>query len=188
MASEPPRPSVVTSPWPEMPWNPATSTIAPCSSAPVIRCGDIRRSRALPWALSVRMPACAPVRETARSPRSWTAIAASAQDIISPARQQRVQFPRLRLGGQAVGLPGQLIGGPAHRGQAPRPPACPARRAATSRPATARSRPASPTDVPPNFHTTRLPPGRAGPWSPGRPTARVQASQGGVVGPLRLLS
>ena len=31
--------------------------------------------------------------------------------------QQRVQFPRLRLGGQAIGLPDQLVGGPAHRGQ-----------------------------------------------------------------------
>ena len=31
--------------------------------------------------------------------------------------QQRVQFPPLRLGGQAIGLPDQLVRGPAHRGQ-----------------------------------------------------------------------
>ena len=84
VASEPPRPSVVTSPWPDMPWNPATSTIAPCVQRLDDPLGDICRSRALPWASSVTIPACAPVSETARSPRSCTAIAASAQDIISP--------------------------------------------------------------------------------------------------------
>jgi hypothetical protein len=49
----------------------------------------MRRARtstifALPWAVSVTMPACEPVSEIAWCPRSWIAIAASAQETRSP--------------------------------------------------------------------------------------------------------
>ena len=39
---------------------------------------------ALPWAVSVTIPACEPVSEIASWPRSWTAIAQSAFEIRSP--------------------------------------------------------------------------------------------------------
>ena len=39
---------------------------------------------ALPWTVSVTMPACEPVSEIASCPRSWIAIAASAHEMRSP--------------------------------------------------------------------------------------------------------
>src|SRR6266576_3739347 len=58
---EPPRPSVVTS-WEsaETPWNPATSTILPASSASLMRVARTSAIFALPWTVSVTIPACEP--------------------------------------------------------------------------------------------------------------------------------
>ena len=83
-ASEPPRPSVVTSPAAETPWKPVTSTMAPRSSSSWMRCGSMPVSRALPCAWSVPIPACRPVSDTAFEPSSVTAMAASAHEIDSP--------------------------------------------------------------------------------------------------------
>ena len=82
--SEPPRPSVVTSKSVETPWKPATSTILSWSSASWIRRARTSTIFALPWTVSVTIPACEPVSEIASAPRSWIAIAASAQEMRSP--------------------------------------------------------------------------------------------------------
>jgi hypothetical protein len=58
VVSEPPRPSVVTScESAETPWNPATSTIFPASSASLMRVARTSAIFALPWTVSVTMPA-----------------------------------------------------------------------------------------------------------------------------------
>ena len=85
MVSEPPRPSVVTSLSVETPWKPATIAICPASSASCTRPRRISTMRALPWTVSVTMPACEPVNDTALRPRSLIAIETSATEIRSPA-------------------------------------------------------------------------------------------------------
>ena len=62
VVSEAPRPIVVISlvSW-ETPWNPATMTIAPVSSASRMRPGVMSMIRALPWTESVITPAWLPV-------------------------------------------------------------------------------------------------------------------------------
>ncbi|CAB4922652.1 unannotated protein [freshwater metagenome] len=66
MVSEPPRPSVVMSlvSW-LTPWNPATMTIEPSSSADRSRPGVTSMIRALPWLDVVITPACEPVNDRA---------------------------------------------------------------------------------------------------------------------------
>ena len=49
----------------ETPWKPATSTIRPASSASWIRFARTSTIFALPWTVSVTMPACEPVSEIA---------------------------------------------------------------------------------------------------------------------------
>ncbi len=68
----------------ETPWKPATRTIRSESSASWIRCAFTSTIFALPWTVSVTIPACEPVSEIASAPRSWIAIATSAQEIRSP--------------------------------------------------------------------------------------------------------
>src|SRR3954468_18701115 len=65
-------------------WKPATSTIFPASSASLMRVARTSAIFALPWTVSVTMPACEPVSEIASWPRSWTAIAQSEFEIRSP--------------------------------------------------------------------------------------------------------
>src|SRR5436190_1876878 len=84
VVSEPPRPSVVMSRSVETPWKPATRTIRFWSSASWIRCARTSTIFALPWNVSVTIPACEPVSEIASCPRSWIAIAASAHEMRSP--------------------------------------------------------------------------------------------------------
>jgi hypothetical protein len=77
VVSEPPRPSVVISPWivysplrssrtdALVPWNPATSTVLPSSRWRSIRVVWTSTMRAFVWLVSVTMPACDPESETA---------------------------------------------------------------------------------------------------------------------------
>ncbi len=83
---EPPRPIVVTSllSW-LTPWNPATSTMTPSSSASRRRPGVTSMILALPWVPVVTMPACEPVNERACAPRDSMAIATRALEMRSPA-------------------------------------------------------------------------------------------------------
>ena len=85
MVSEPPRPSVVTL-WlsAETPWKPATRAMLPPSIAARRRSARISRIFAFMCESSVRIPACDPVNEIASCPRSWRAIAISAQEMRSP--------------------------------------------------------------------------------------------------------
>ncbi len=66
MASDPPRPRVVTSrDSGSTPWNPATITTFPSASDSLTRVPLISWILAAPWAESVRMPAWEPVKDTA---------------------------------------------------------------------------------------------------------------------------
>ena len=154
MASEPPRPSVVTSCAVETPWKPATSTIAPSASASWIRRGRISSTFARVWSVSVTTPACEPVSEIAVWPRSWIAIAASAHEIRSPTESSMSSS-------RGCGA-GEIWWASSTRSSVAAPIAertpttsFPAARAATSRCATAFSRSGPSTDVPPNFWTRR---------------------------------
>ena len=62
VVSEPPRPSVVMSPLASMPWNPATTGMAPSSSASKMRSLCTLMMRALLWVPLVSMPAWRPVK------------------------------------------------------------------------------------------------------------------------------
>ena len=154
MASVPPRPSVVTSLVSvETPWKPATSTILPASSASSTRCARISRIFARPCASSVTMPAWLPVSETASRPRSWIAIATSAQEMRSPVESSMSSSRPSGWGetswasaiSESVVLPmAETV--PTTRS--------PLRFASTRRCATPRTLAASATDDPPNFITT----------------------------------
>ena len=110
---------------------------------------------ALPCDVSVTIPACEPVSEIASCPRSWMAIAASAQEIRSPTE---ISMSSSRGSGR-----GDISYASATRSSVESPMAertattrSPCSRAATMRLATAFSRSASATDVPPNFMTSVL--------------------------------
>ena len=69
----------------EMPWNPATTATAPPASVSRIRSPLTSRIFALPWTVSVTIPACEPVKLTAWTPWSMIAMQSSAIEIRSPA-------------------------------------------------------------------------------------------------------
>ena len=91
--TDPPRPSVVTSPcWcdPSVdPWNPATMTTLPRAISSRTRTGSTFAMRARPCERSVRMPACAPVRLIAGTPVAWSAIATRVPLMCSPVASRR---------------------------------------------------------------------------------------------------
>ena len=118
----------------------------------------MRRARtstifALPCFVSVTIPACEPVRETARWPRSLIAIAASAQEMRSPTE---MSMSSSRASGRAETwcaseISSSVVAPMAERTATTRlPSSC----ACTSRLATRRSRSGPATLVPPNFITT----------------------------------
>ena len=72
------------SPCSVMPWNPATTTILPASSAALMRSAVMRLMRALVWTSSVYSPTWGPVKEQAGRPRDWSAIARSPTVTCSP--------------------------------------------------------------------------------------------------------
>ena len=118
----------------------------------------MRRARmstifALPWAVSVTIPACDPVSEIASCPRSWIAIAHSEQEMRSPTE---ISMSSSRAFGFA-----EISCASRTRSSVESPIAestattrFPASRAATSRCPTAFKRSTSATEVPPNFMTT----------------------------------
>ena len=85
MVSDPPRPSVVTSRSVDTPWNPATTATRP--AAKVSRSLSPRTSRilALPWVVSVTIPAWLPVKEEAGTPWVSMAMHSRAIEMRSPA-------------------------------------------------------------------------------------------------------
>jgi hypothetical protein len=110
---------------------------------------------ALPWAVSVTIPACEPVSEITSWPRSWIAIAHSEQEMRSPTEISMSSSRALGRGEiWCASRTSSSVESPiAERTATTR---LPASRAATSRCPTARSRSTSATDVPPNF-ITRVP-------------------------------
>src|SRR4051794_22209770 len=123
------------------------------SSALKIRSARTSRIRALVCDVSVTMPACEPVSEIARCPRSLIAIAHSAHDTRSPV-ESSMSISRGSGRGEtswalairrSVSLPRALSTATTR---------WPALRLATMRCAARLRRPASATDVPPNFMTT----------------------------------
>ena len=153
VVSEPPRPSVVIS-WPvETPWKPATSTIFPSSSAAWIRCARTSTIFAFVCVVSVTIPACEPVSETAWWPRSSIAISASAHEMRSPTE---ISMSIARGFGRseirwARSTSSSVVSPIAESTATTRPPSS---FAATIRRATFSSRSGLPTDVPPNFITS----------------------------------
>ena len=101
----------------ETPWKPATSTIRPASSASWIRFARTSTIFALPWTVSVTIPACEPVSEIACWPRSTIAIAASAHEIRSPTEISMSSSRGSGSLGHLAGEIDQLVGRVAHRGE-----------------------------------------------------------------------
>ena len=137
----------------ETPWNPATSTIESSSSAVRIRSARTSMIRALVCEESVTIPACDPVSEIARWPRSLIAIAHSAQDSRSPMESSmsisrgsgRGEISRAASSSRSVVLP---------RAESTATTGVPCSRAATIRLAARLSSSVPATEVPPNFITT----------------------------------
>src|SRR2546423_7144646 len=137
----------------EMPWKPATRTIRSWSSASWIRRARTSTIFALPWTVSVTIPACEPVRDTASQPRSSIAISASAQEIRSPTEMSMSSARGFGAGeiSSASRIRSSVVLPIADSTPTTR---VPPRFASTSRWATARSFSGSATEVPPNFITT----------------------------------
>src|SRR5919198_1796522 len=137
----------------ETPWNPATSTRRPSSSASWIRRARTSTIFALPCTVSVTMPACEPVSEIASWPRSSIAIAASAHEIRSPTEISMSSSRGFGRGETlcASATSSSVVCPIAERTATTR---LPPSRAAAIRRGTPRSRSGSATDVPPNFITT----------------------------------
>ena len=152
--SEPPRPSVVTS-WRavETPWKPATSTIWSSSSAALMRSARTSMMRARVCEASVTIPACEPVSEIARWPRSLIAIAHSAQEMRSPV-DSSMSISRGSGSAEtssAIAISSSVV---LPRAESTATTRRPLRACSTIRRAARLMRSASATEVPPNFITT----------------------------------
>src|SRR3990172_7944809 len=127
----------------------------PPSSAWAMRSDSIFRMRALVWAVSVKMPTWAPVKERAGWPRLWIAMARRAIDTCSPvARSMSIS--------RGSGL-GAICAARATSESVVFPMAdtttttrCPWRAVSTTRRATAFILSGAATDEPPYFCTMRL--------------------------------
>ena len=89
LVSEPPRPSVATSPVAVAPWNPVITGTTPAARAARTGFGSIFESRALPWLESVLIPAAAPVIARAGIWRARKAAAKSPAETVSPVETTR---------------------------------------------------------------------------------------------------
>src|SRR3954454_16421686 len=153
VVSDPPRPSVVTSLAVETPWKPATSTILPSCWASRMRSARTSRMRAFVCEVSVTMPACEPVSEIARWPRSLITIAARAHDWRSPV-DRSMSISRgsgVSETSSAIRISSSVV---CPRAERTATTSAPDSFAATIRPAARLMRSASATEVPPNFITT----------------------------------
>ena len=129
----------------------------PASSASRMRSARTSRMRAFVWEVSVTIPACEPVREMARCPRSLMAIAHSAHETRSPVERSMSISRGSGFGGDLERVGDQPVGLLAARARARRRRRSPASCFSTIRSAARLRRSASATDVPPNFITTVCP-------------------------------
>ena len=104
--------------------------------------------------VSVTMPACEPVSEIARWPRSLIAIAHSAQEMRSPVESSMSISRGSGVVRDLLGHRDQLVGGLAARGEHRDDAVALLRGAARCARAARLMRSASATEVPPNFMTT----------------------------------
>ncbi len=134
------------------PWNPATMTIAPSSSASRSRTGVTSTMRAAPWVASVIMPAWLPVNERASKPIEWMAIASSAMEIRSPELSSMSSSRGAEIGATwcARSSSSSVVSPIALTATTT---SCPARRVSTMRLATRLMLSASATEDPPYFWT-----------------------------------
>ena len=98
----------------DTPWKPATTATLPPSSASRRRSLRISRILALRCAVSVTMPACEPVNETAASPRSTMAMQSSAIEMRSPEVRSMSISRAVGLARDLVGEALEVVGGLAH--------------------------------------------------------------------------
>ncbi len=89
----------------------------PSSSASWIRRARTSTIFALPWTVSVTMPACEPVSEIASWPRSWITIAASAHEIRSPTETSMSSSRGCGVGETWLRELEQLVRRAPHRGE-----------------------------------------------------------------------
>ena len=108
--------------------------------------------RALVWEVSVTIPACEPVSEIARCPRSLIAIAHSAQEIRSPVESSMSISRGSGVGetSSAIAISSSVVWPRADSTATTR---LPVSRCPTIRRAARLIRSASATEVPPNFMT-----------------------------------
>src|SRR4051812_2162436 len=129
-------------------------TIRPAARASRTRSERIATIRARPCAVSVTMPACEPVNDTASRPRSLIAIERSAIEIRSPAVSSMSRSRGCGLGEtSAASASRSSVVSPIAETTTQTPPFEPA--VDTIRPATRRIRSGDATDVPPYFCTIR---------------------------------
>ena len=117
-----------------------------------MRSARTSRIRALVCEVSVTMPACEPDSEIASLPRSLSAIAHSAQEIRSPV-ESSMSISRGCGSGEiscAIATSWSVV---APRAESTATTELPSWRARTMRLAASMMRPASATEVPPNFMT-----------------------------------
>ena len=109
--------------------------------------------RALVWEVSVTIPACEPVNEIARCPRSLIAIAHSAHEMRSPVDSNMSISRGSGFGdtSSAIAISSSVV---FPRADSTATTRLPASRFSTIRRAARLIRSASATDVPPNFMTT----------------------------------
>ena len=123
------------------------------SSASRMRSARTSRIRALVCEVSVTMPACEPVSEIARWPRSLIAIAHSAHEMRSPVDSSMSISRGSRLGRDLVGVGDQLVGLLAARREHGDDAVALLALGRRSARAARLIRSASATEVPPNFMT-----------------------------------
>src|SRR5262245_19239030 len=139
----------------ETPWNPATTAMLPAAIASCRRSPRISTIFAFWCAVSVTMPAWEPVNDTAGSPWSMIAMHRSAIEIRSP--EVRSMSISRALGWAATSCARRSRSSVVLPiGQTTTTTSFPALRVRTTCSATARMRPASATDVPPNFCTSKV--------------------------------
>ena len=147
-----------------------------CASAVRMRSARTSRISALVWDSSVMIPACDPVSEIARWPRSFIAIAPSAQEIRSPV-ESSMSISRgsgVAKTSSAIAISSSVV---LPRAESTATTEWPSWCFSTIRCAARLMRPASATDVPPNFMTMIEDMGAPGYW-PARERARVRGRGG----------
>ena len=137
----------------DIPWNPATRTIRPRSSASWMRRARTSTIFALPCTVSVTMPAWEPAKETASCPRSLMAIATRAHEMRSPTVRS-MSSSRGSGCGETRCASSSSSSVVCPIAETTPTTLAPRAWASTSRRATRLIRSGSPTEVPPNFMTT----------------------------------